>query len=471
MAVFLLAFCGRTSKAVAPGEPPPSGASPRGRNAGGAAPGRYVALPPVMPPKDTPDAGSVGGGRPGTGKDIALTTRSAHTQGREINKAWFYFALCLIIFGTMTGVMMVPALLVEIATDLDVSVAVAGQLATATFAAWAVSIVAVGPLADSFGRRPMALAGVFLVVVSLLSSAFAPNIEVLMALRALVGLGGGAIAPTSIGVISDVISRARRAQAIGGIASTIVLTSAIGIPLVALFADWWGWRSTFILAGLLLAAAWLLNWVLYPRDPGERVRDLGFFSRYWTLLSLSYFRMATVVNVTQRMAYWSLVSFFAAYLIQAYDVSVGFVALPLVISALGQVAGSYTAGVLATRSYRVALVSVSSAIGGVCGFVFFVLDIGLWPAVAVATVGSGLLSVTTPVLLAGSTEYSGESKATGASLIGFSNQAGGVLGAGLSGVLLATLGYPGIGYLCIAFTMVCALVATLFARHLRVAGS
>ena len=193
-----------------------------------------------------------------------------------------------------------------------------------------------------------------------------------------------------------------------------------------------------------------------------------FFARYWSLLSLNYFRVALVVNVTQRMAYWSMLSFFAAYLIQAYDVSVGFVALPLVISALGQVAGSYTAGILATKSYRVALVAASSAVGGVCGFALFVFDFGLWPAVAMATVGSGLLSITTPVLLAGSTEYSGESKATGASLIGFSNQSGGVFGAGLSGVLLATVGYDGIGYLCLAFTVASAVVATAFARLLRV---
>ena len=328
--------------------------------------------------------------------------------------------------------------------------------------------VAVGPLADSIGRRPMALAGVFLVVVSLVASAFAPNIETLMSLRVLVGLGGGAIAPTSIGVISDVISPAKRAKAIGGIASTIVLTSAISIPLVALFADWWGWRFTFVLAGMLLGVAWLLNWVWYPRDSRERVRGLVFFARYWSLLSLNFFRLAVTVNVTQRMAYWSLLSFFAAYLIQAYDLSVGFVALPLVISALGQVASSYMAGVLATKSYRVALVAGTSATGGACGFLFFVVDLGLWPAVAIGTVGSGLLSVTTPVLLAGSTEYSGESKATGASLIGFSNQSGGVFGAGLSGVLLATMGYPGIGYLCLVFTAISALVAAVFARQLRV---
>lgn len=397
-----------------------------------------------------------------------MIRQTAQAEVRETNKALFYTALCLIVFGTMTGVMMVPALLVEIANDLDVSVAVAGQLATATFAAWSVSIVAVGPLADSVGRRPLALAGVLLVVGSLLGSAFAQNIEVMMALRVLAGLGGGAIAPTSIGVISDVISPVKRAQAIGGLASTIVLTSAISIPLMALFADWWGWRFAFILAGLFLAAAWLLNWFVYPRDSRERLREFVFFARYWSLLSLNYFRLAMVVNVTQRMAYWSLLSFFAAYLIQVYEVSVGFVALPLVISALGQVVGSYSAGLVAQKSFRVALVALTSAAGGACGFLFFVFDIGLWPAVAVATVGAGLLSVTTPVLLAGSTEYSGESKATGASLIGFSNQSGGVFGAGLSGLLLATMGYGGIGYLCIAFTAVSAVVATAFARQLRV---
>ena len=397
-----------------------------------------------------------------------MTTQAVQAQRKEVNKAWFFFLLCFAVFGTMTGVMMVPALLVEIATEFDVSVAVAGQLATVTFAAWAVSIVVVGPLADSIGRRPMALSGVFLVVVSLLASAFAPNIEVLMALRVLVGLGGGAIAPTSIGVISDVISQAKRAQAIGGVASTIVLTSAISIPLMAQFADLWSWRHSFFIAGLLLGTALLLNWVWYPRDSRERVRGFVFFARYWSLLSLNFFRLAVTVNVTQRMAYWSLISFFAAYLIQVYEVSVGYVALPLVISALGQVAGSYSAGLVATKSYRVALVAITSATGGVCGFLFFVIDFGLWPAVAVGTVGSGLLSVTTPVLLAGSTEYSGESKATGASLIGFSNQAGGVFGAGLSGVLLAALDYQGIGYLCIAFTIVSALTATVFARQLRV---
>ena len=350
-----------------------------------------------------------------------MTTQTAQAEGKEVNKAWFYFVLSLAILSTQTAILMVPALLVEIATDFDVSVAAAGQLNTATFAALAVSIVAVGPLADSFGRRPVALAGVFMVLVSVFGSAFAPNIETFMALRVLGGLGGGTIPPTSVGVVSDVISPARRPQAVGGIMGTVVLTSAVTIPLVALFADLWGWRFSFLLAGFLLAAAFLLNWVWYPRDNRERVRNLVFFARYWSLLSMNFFRVAVALLLAQRLAYWGVVSFLAAHLIQAYDLSLEFVALPLLISAIGQVVGTYAAGFVAGKSYRVALIVVTTTAGGICGFLFFAVDFGLWPAVALATAATGLLSILAPVMVAATTEYLGESKATGASVIGVAN--------------------------------------------------
>jgi predicted MFS family arabinose efflux permease len=397
-----------------------------------------------------------------------MTTPTAQAEGKEVNKAWFYFVLSLAILSTQTAIVMVPALLVEIAADLEVSVAVSGQLNTASFAALAVSIVAVGPLADSFGRRPVALAGILMVLVSVLGSAFAPNMEVFLALRVLGGLGGGTIPPTSVGVVSDVISPSRRAQAVGGIMGTVVLTSAIAVPLVALFADLWGWRFTFMLASILLATAFLLSWLWYPWDSRERSRDLVFFARYWALLSMGFFRVALTVIVTQRLAYWGLISFLAAYLIQAHDLSVGFVALPLLIAGAAQVIGSYAAGFVATRSYRVALMAITTAVGGVCVFLFFAVDFGLWPAIALATAGSGLLSVLAPVMVAATTEYSGESKATGASTIGVGNFAGGALGAGLAGALLAIVGYEGIGYLCLALTTGSALLLAVFARQLRV---
>ena len=169
-------------------------------------------------------------------------------------------------------------------------------------------------------------------------------------------------------------------------------------------------------------------------------------------------------------------------------------ALPLAIAGTGQMVGSYSAASVANSRYRAALVAAATAAGGVCGFLFFTANLGkqqvpcgvgrcrhgsrgslrflfftanlgLWASVALATAATGFLSVTFPVLVAASTEYSGESKATGVGLMGFSNQGGGVLGAGIAGVLLASTGYGGIGYMCLGVTIVSALLTSLFGRQ------
>ena len=368
----------------------------------------------------------------------------------------------------MNANLMVTPLLVEISTDLDISVAVAGQLATATYAAWGVSVVALGPLSDSFGRRPIALAGLLLISGSLIWSAFAPNIEVLLVLRVLTGLGAGTLPPTFVGAISDVISPERRARAVGGLLAVGQLASVVSQPAVALLADWGGWRFTFIASGLLSASGLVANWFLFPRDSRERVRDVVIFSRYWSLIVLGFFQVALTVNLAHRLVFWAMVSFFVAYMIHTYGVSLRFVSLPLAIIAIGQVIGSYAGGVMAGNRYRAVLIAATCAVGGACGFLFFAVELQLWVAVAVATLGTGLLSVNFPALVAASTEHSGESKATGVGMMGLSNQSGGVLGVAIAGGLLASTGYGGIAYLCLGATVVSVLMAVLFGRQLRI---
>ena len=394
---------------------------------------------------------------------VSYRARAFGTQ--QVHKAWFYTVLAFAVCSTLNAVMIVPPLLVEISTDLDISVAVAGQLATATFGAWAISVISVGPLSDSLGRRPVALAGLLLLVVSVLASAFAPNIEVLLALRVLTGLGGGTIPPNAVAVLSDVISPARRAQAVSGMIAINGLASAISVPMVAVLADLGGWRFAFMVSGLLLASGFLACWVWFPRDSRERAHNWVFFSRYWSLMSLRFFQVGIAVGLTQRIAFWAMISFFAAYLINTYELSVGYAALPLGIVAIAQIIGSYCAAFATDSKHRAALLAATSAAGGVCALLAFSVEFGLWVAVAVATVGTGLLSVTMPALVAISTEYSGESKATGASLMGLSNQSGGMLGAGISGALLASMGYAGVGYLCFGVTIASAMMTSFFGKQ------
>ena len=214
----------------------------------------------------------------------------------------------------------------------------------------------------------------------------------------------------------------------------------------------------------------LANWFWLPRESGERVRNLVIFSRYWALIRMGFFQVALTVNLAHRVVFWAMVSFFAAYMIHTYDVSLRFVALPLAIIAIGQVVGSYTGGVMAGSRHRPLLIAAVCAAGGACGFLFFAVELQLWVAVALATLGTGLLSVIFPTLIAASTEHSGDSKSTGVGMMGLTNQLGGVLGAAIAGGLLATTGYGGIAYLCLGAAIVSVLLAGLFGRQFRIGG-
>ena len=379
----------------------------------------------------------------------------------------FLAAVALGLFSTQSAALMLAPLLVAIAIEFDTSVAVAGQLATATFAAWAVSVVLVGPMSDSFGRRPVALTGLSLLSIGVFASAFAPNLGTLMALRVVTGLGGGIIPPNSMAAVADSVPRDRRAQAVGGLTAFATLSSVIGVPVVAIVADLGGWRLPFLVIGSLLAACTLLNWFWFPKSEGAGMRSLSFISRYRTLLAIPSFRAALAVNFTQRIAYMTLFSYFATYLIDAYRMSVGAVALPLVFVGIGTVIGSYIGGPVANRKDRMPLIAASTLAGGVAALLLFSIEFPVWTAVAIATGAVSLLSVAWPVLITISTEVSGQSRATGVGLLGASNQSGGVGGAALGGVLLAAIGFPGVGYLCLGATAISAVVIALFMRQPR----
>lgn len=360
---------------------------------------------------------------------------------------------------------MLAPLLVALATEFDTSVAVAGQLATATFAAWGISVVAVGPLSDSFGRRPVALIGLTLLAISMLASAFAPNLGTLMALRAVTGLGGGMIPPNSMAAVADSLPPARRSRTVGGLMAFATLSAVIGIPLVALAADSGGWRLPFLVIGSMLAACALLNWFWFPKSDGAALRSFSFFSRYRALLALPVFRSALAVNFAQRIAYMALVGYFAAYLIDVYGMTVGAVALPLAFVGVGTVVGSYLGGPVANRDDRMPVIAAAAVAGGVAALVLFLIEAPVWANVAIATAAALLLSVGWPVLISFSTEVSSQSRATGVGLLGASNQSGGVGGAALGGVLLAAIGFPGVGYLCLGAAAFSAVVIAVFMRR------
>ena len=133
-----------------------------------------------------------------------------------------------------------------------------------------------GVLGDRWGRRRMLLWGLALFGVASLASAYAQDPGQLVAARALMGVGGAAVMPATLSIISNVFDPRERARAIGIWASAVGLAVAIG-PVVggALMERFW-WGSVFLINVPVLVAGTVAVLVLVPesRDPNPGRLDL-----------------------------------------------------------------------------------------------------------------------------------------------------------------------------------------------------
>ncbi|RKR91612.1 EmrB/QacA subfamily drug resistance transporter [Micromonospora pisi] len=148
-----------------------------------------------------------------------------------------------------------------------------------------------GVLGDRLGRKRFLLFGLAMFGLSSLLSAYAQNPGQLVGARALMGLGGAAIMPATLSIISNVFDPRERARAIGVWSGSVGLAVAIGPVLGGLLLEHFWWGSVFlinvpvVLVGLVAAA------ILVPesRDPRPNKIDVvGVLLSVIGLVALSY---------------------------------------------------------------------------------------------------------------------------------------------------------------------------------------
>jgi EmrB/QacA subfamily drug resistance transporter len=106
-------------------------------------------------------------------------------------------------------------------------------------------MVPAGRIGDIFGRRRALLVGVALFGVASVLCALAPTAPMLIAFRALQGLGSALIFPVSVSVLTNAHPASRSSQAIGMAYGIAGLGNAAGPLIGGLLTDTLGWRSIF----------------------------------------------------------------------------------------------------------------------------------------------------------------------------------------------------------------------------------
>ncbi|WIV55637.1 MDR family MFS transporter [Amycolatopsis nalaikhensis] len=131
----------------------------------------------------------------------------------------------------------------------------------------AVTVPLYGKFADVLGRRPVMFFGIAAFLVGSVLCGAAWSMPVLIAARAVQGIGAGAIQPMSMTVIGDLYTVEERARVQGYVASVWGMASVVGPTLGGVFAEYLDWRWIFFINLPLGAIAALM---LY-RNFAERV--------------------------------------------------------------------------------------------------------------------------------------------------------------------------------------------------------
>jgi MFS transporter, DHA1 family, inner membrane transport protein len=194
-------------------------------------------------------------------------TRDGHVHRR--------FAPSALMFGNIvTGCsVLAPAgMLIELSSDLGVSVRDAGLLVTYGAVVLCIGSPLTAWLTSRIDRRTLLTATVAVLAATNAASAFAPDYATLLVIRLIMLAVGALYTPQAAGTAALIVSPEKRGSTIAYIFLGWSLAAAVGLPMITFVASHYGWRAVYGGIGVIGCLSFLLlAWRLPGGLVGERV--------------------------------------------------------------------------------------------------------------------------------------------------------------------------------------------------------
>jgi EmrB/QacA subfamily drug resistance transporter len=154
--------------------------------------------------------------------------------------------LCTILFLTFLDNTVVSVALGSVQTDLHAGVSALQWVVSGYALTFAGAMLAFGMIGDEFGRKRVMLAGVVIFCAGSVLAALAPNTGVLIAGRAVMGLGAAASEPGTLSMLRHLYDDERaRTRALGVWTAVSGLALAAGPVIGGALVGLWNWRGIF----------------------------------------------------------------------------------------------------------------------------------------------------------------------------------------------------------------------------------
>jgi len=190
-------------------------------------------------------------------------------------------ALCTLLFLTFLDNTVVSVALGQIYSNPGASPTQLQWVVGAYALTFASLMLACGMIGDELGRKKVMLTGAGVFCAGSVLCAMAPNVQVLIAGRAVMGMGAAASEPGTLSMLRQMYPEARaRSRAIGIWAGTSGLALALGPVIGGILVGAWSWRGIFWFNLAFGLAALIVAVIILPEsaDPtAARVDTAGFF--------------------------------------------------------------------------------------------------------------------------------------------------------------------------------------------------
>ncbi|MBS9372269.1 MFS transporter [Rhodococcus sp. B50] len=148
-------------------------------------------------------------------------------------------------------------------------------------------LITMGNVADRIGRKRLLLLGSAAFGVASAIAAFAPNPEILIAARALLGIAGATLMPSTLSIVRAMFADAKQRTTAIAIWSTGAMAGAAVGPVVGgvLLENFW-WGSVFLINLPIMVLVLLAGPVLIPESRGDTSASIDLWSSLLSILAI-----------------------------------------------------------------------------------------------------------------------------------------------------------------------------------------
>lgn len=355
-------------------------------------------------------------------------------------------------------------LLMQVSTDLHVSITAAGLLISGYALGVAVGAPVLTIATRKLPRKTVLLALMAIFTLGNLACALAPNYEMLMAARVITSLAHGTFFGVGSVVATGLVAPERRASAIAIMFTGLTAATLLGVPAGAWLGLHFGWRSTFWAVTAIGVLAFAVLSVFVPRVKEEAKaaplrEELGVLARPQVLLGLA-------MTVLGFAGVFVVYTYIQPLLTQVTGLSESAVSPILLVFGGGLAVGNLLGGKLADRAPMAAVFGTLVALAVVLGAMQFTIGTPFTAVVFVGLLGVASFATVAPMQLRVLEKASGAGQNLASSLNIAAFNLGNALGAWVGGVVIEHgPGLRALGWVAALLTLV-GLAIALWSRAL-----